>query len=209
MPRIVFIGPPGSGKGTQAAILAGRRKLAHLSTGDMLRAAVAAGSPLGREAKGFMDAGKLVPDDLVLRILSERIGQSDARAGFVLDGYPRNLAQAEQLDRITPLDAVVAFDLPFPELVDRLSSRRVCPTCQTVYNLVTRPPQRPGFCDREGAALVQRPDDQPEAIRTRLAVYAEQTAPLLQYYTQRKLLRTLDARGEVQDVTGRLERLLG
>ncbi len=208
MPRIVFVGPPGSGKGTQAAILAKARGLAHLSTGDMLRAAVAAGTALGQQARSYMEAGRLVPDDLVLQILSERISAADAQRGFVLDGYPRNLAQAEALARITPLDAVVAFDLPFPELEARLAGRRVCPVCHTVYNIVTNPPATPGVCDREGATLVQRPDDQPAAIRTRLAVYAEETAPLTRYYAGRKLLRTLDARGEPQDVAGRLLRLL-
>jgi adenylate kinase len=207
--RIVFVGPPGSGKGTQAAILARERSIPHLSTGDMLRAAVAAGTPLGLEARSFMDAGRLVPDDLVLRILRERISRPDARSGFVLDGYPRNLAQAQELDRIAAVDTVVAFDLPLPVLVERLSGRRVCPQCQTVYHVLSRPPRTIGRCDLDGAELVQRPDDLPEAVRTRLAVYAEQTAPLLRYYTDRGLLRTLDARGEPQDVAQRLARLIG
>jgi adenylate kinase len=207
--RIVFVGPPGSGKGTQAAILAQRRSIPHLSTGDMLRAAVAAGTPLGVEARSFMDAGKLVPDALVLRILSERISRPDARGGFVLDGYPRNLAQAQELDRITPVDAVVAFDLPLPVLIERLSGRRVCPKCQSVYHILSRPPRVIGRCDLDGTELVQRPDDLPEAVRTRLGVYAEQTAPLLRHYTERGLLRTLDARGEPQDVAQRLARLIG
>jgi adenylate kinase len=206
--RIVFLGPPGAGKGTQAAILAQQFGIPHLSTGDLLRAAVAAKTPIGLEAQQHMDAGRLVPDDLVLRILTERIGRPDASSGFLLDGYPRNLAQAEALARITPLDLVVAFDLPFPVLIERLSGRRVCPTCQTVYNIETQPPRVPGVCDRDGTALVQRPDDLPAAVRTRLEVYAEQTAPLLRYYTEKKLLRTLDARGARQDVTQRLLGLL-
>ncbi len=208
MPRIVFVGPPGSGKGTQAAILAKAQGLAHLSTGDLLREAVAAGTPRGQQARSYMEAGRLVPDDLVLQILSERIAAPDAQHGFVLDGYPRNLAQAEALARITPLDAVIAFELSFPELEARLSGRRVCPVCHTVYNIVTKPPATPGVCDREGANLVQRPDDQPAAIRTRLSVYAEETAPLLRYYQDRRLLRTLDARGSAPDVAARLARLL-
>ncbi|HTW77682.1 MAG TPA: adenylate kinase [Thermoplasmata archaeon] len=209
MPRIVFVGPPGAGKGTQAALLAEQRGIPHLSTGDMLRSAVAAGTPLGREAQTYMDAGQLVPDDLVLRILGERIARPDARAGFVLDGFPRNLAQAQALERIAPIDVVVSFELPFAELVDRLAGRRVCPTCHTVYNVVSQPPSIPGICDRDGTPLLQRPDDLPEAIRTRLRVYAEQTAPLLEYYRDRKLLRTLDARGEPREVAQRLSRLIG
>jgi adenylate kinase len=208
VPRIVFLGPPGAGKGTQAAIVGKTLGIPHLSTGDLLRAAVAARTPVGIEAQGFMDAGRLVPDELVLRILTERVAHADARSGFLLDGFPRNRAQAEALDRRTPIDVVVAFDLPFPELINRLSGRRICPQCQTVYNVVSQPPRTPGVCDHDGTALVQRPDDQPEAVKTRLAVYAEQTAPLLEYYRERKLLRTLDARGAAPDVTQRLLHLL-
>jgi adenylate kinase len=206
--RLVFLGPPGAGKGTQAAVLAKELGVPHLSTGDLLRAAVAARTPVGIEAQAHMDAGRLVPDDLVLRILRERIGRPDAASGFILDGYPRNLAQAEALATISPLDAVVAFDLPFPELIERLTGRRICPKCQTVYNVETKPPRRPGICDLDGTPLVQRPDDQPEAVKTRLKVYAEQTAPLLRYYAEKRLLRTLDARGTPRDVTQRLAGLL-
>jgi adenylate kinase len=206
--RIVFLGPPGAGKGTQAAILSKQLGVPHLSTGDLLRAAVAAKTAVGLEAQTHMDAGRLVPDEVVLRILTERIAQPDAAAGFLLDGFPRNLAQAEALARITPLDTVVAFDLPFPVLIDRLAGRRVCPKCQTVYNIESHPPRTPGKCDLDGTELVQRPDDLPAAVRTRLEVYAEQTAPLHRYYTEKGLLRSLDARGAPQDVTQRLVGLL-
>lgn len=208
MHRIVFLGPPGAGKGTQAAVVAKDLGVPHLSTGDLLRAAVAAKTPVGLEAQQHMDAGRLVPDELVMRILTERIARPDATTGFVLDGYPRNLAQAEALARITPLDIVIAFDLPFPVLIDRLSGRRVCPTCQSVYNIESQPPRTPGMCDRDGTALIQRPDDLPGPVRTRLEVYAEQTAPLHRYYAEKGLLRTLDARGAPQDVTQRLLALL-
>jgi adenylate kinase len=204
MRRIVFLGPPGVGKGTQAATLATALGVPHLSTGDLLRGAVAAGSPLGLEARGHMDAGRLVPDELVLRILTERLAADDARAGYILDGFPRTLPQAERLGSFTTIDAVLSFELPANLLIERLSGRRVCPTCQSVYNLTTRPPKRPGRCDKEGTDLVQRPDDRPEAITTRLAVYAEQTAPLLGYYRKLGLLRSVDATGDPDEVAARV-----
>jgi len=204
MPRVVFLGPPGAGKGTQAATLARELGVPHLSTGDLLRSAVAARTPLGIEADGYMRRGELVPDDLVLRILEERLRQPDARAGFLLDGYPRNPAQAEALARIAPIDRVVAFEVPTEVLVDRLSGRWICPTCQSVYHATSMPPKVPGRCDRDGTALVQRPDDRPEAVRTRLAVYAEKTAPLIDHYRARGLLRPIDATGSPSDVAARV-----
>jgi adenylate kinase len=208
MHRIVFLGPPGVGKGTQAARLSKELGIPHLSTGDLLRTAVRAGTSLGHEARGHMDAGRLVPDDLVLQILTERLGAADARSGFLLDGYPRNIPQAERLRSITPLDVVVSFELPASDLIARLSSRRICPTCQTVYNLVTQPPKVPGRCDKDGTELIQRPDDLPAAIQTRLAVYAEQTAPLLGYYRKAGLLSAVDASGDPEAVATRVRKLL-
>jgi adenylate kinase len=195
MSHIVFLGPPGAGKGTQAAALGHELGIPHLSTGDLLRGAVAARTPLGREAEGHMAAGRLVPDDLVLRILKERLALPDTRKGFVLDGYPRNPAQAEALSSITTIDVVVAFEVPMDQLIERLAGRRICPVCQTVYHIVNLPPKVAGKCDREGAVLIQRPDDLPEAIRTRLEVYEQKTAPLLDYYRSRGLLRPIDATG--------------
>ncbi len=206
MHRIAFLGPPGAGKGTQAAELAQALRIPHLSTGDLLRGAVGAGSPLGREADGYMRAGKLVPDALVLQILAERLAGADARAGFLLDGYPRNLAQAETLATLTPLDRVLSFEIPTDELVRRLSGRRTCPVCQTAYHLVSKPPKVAGRCDRDGTELIQRPDDRPEAIEVRLRVYAEQTAPLLDHYRRQGLLRAIDATGTPAEVAGRVRR---
>ncbi len=202
--RIVFLGPPGAGKGTQAAGLARELGIPHLSTGDLLRAAVAAGSPLGKEADGYMRAGTLVPDELVLKILEERLTQPDARSGFLLDGYPRNVAQGETLARRTPVDAVVSFEVPSEELVRRLSERRTCPKCRSVYHLTFRPPKTAGRCDQDGAELVQRPDDRPEAVQNRLKVYSDQTAPLLDFYRQRRLLRPVDASGTAEEVGHRI-----
>lgn len=200
----MLLGPPGVGKGTQAVRLAQALGVPHLSTGEMLRAAVAAGTPLGQEADGHIRAGRLVPDPLVLEILRERFARPDAAAGFVLDGYPRNIAQAVELDRIAPIDRVLAFDLPADVLVTRLSGRRICPECQAVYHLSAQPPRSPGVCDRDGTALVQRPDDRPEAVRTRLKVFSDQTAPLLAHYRARGLLHPVDARGPPDEVARRV-----
>jgi adenylate kinase len=209
MPRIVFLGPPGAGKGTQAAELSKELGIPHLSTGDLLRAAAARKSALGLEAEGFIRQGLLVPDDLVVRILRERLDHPDTAAGFVLDGFPRTIAQAELLERYVPVDRVIAFELPEELLVERLTQRRTCPACRTVYNLVTAPPKVPGRCDRDGAALEQRSDDTPDAVRTRIAVYLRQTLPLREYYGKKGQLAAIDARGDRGEVAGRLHRALG
>jgi adenylate kinase len=204
MRRIVFLGPPGAGKGTQAIDLAHRLAILHLSTGDLLRAAVARRTPLGLEAESFIKAGQLVPDDLVLRILKERLAQPDADAGFLLDGFPRTLPQAEALATISAIDRVVQFDIPDSALVERLTRRVTCPKCGTTYNTRTRPPAHPGVCDLDGTALVQRNDDREEAVRTRLRVYQDQTAPLVEYYESRGLLRAIDATGDPRVVGQRV-----
>lgn len=206
--RIVFLGPPGVGKGTQASHLARELGVPHLSTGDILRAAVAARTPLGREAEGYMNSGGLVPDPLVLQMLRERLAQPDAKQGYILDGFPRNLAQAEELEKFSKVDRVISLEVSPETLVHRLEQRRVCPKCHAVYNLSTHPPKVPGICDRDGTPLVQRPDDRPEAITTRLKVYAEQTAPLLEYYRKLHLLRSVDASGTPGEVTARIRAAL-
>ncbi len=156
-----------------------------------------------------MRAGRLVPDELVLRILGERLGQDDAAHGFLLDGFPRNPAQAEALERLARVDRVVWFALPRAALVERLAGRRVCPRCGSVYHVTARPPRTEGRCDRDGTVLAQRPDDQPAAVEMRLKVYAEQTAPLLEFYRGRGVLREVDAAGRPEEVGQRLRRLLG
>jgi adenylate kinase len=208
MHRVVFLGPPGAGKGTQAAQIARDLKVPHLSTGDLLRAAVAARTPLGLEAEGYMRAGGLVPDALVLKILDERLELPDARIGYLLDGFPRNLAQAEALGTFAEVDRVISLEVSPDHLVRRLSERRVCPRCQSVYNLSTKPPKSGEKCDHDGTPLVQRPDDRAEAVTMRLKVYAEQTAPLLEYYRNRHLLRSVDASGTPDEVAARVRRAL-
>jgi adenylate kinase len=211
--RIVLLGPPGAGKGTQAALLVRRLRLPHVSTGEMLRAAIAAGSDVGRAAEALVKEGRLVPDPLVRRIVEARLAAEDCRAGFVLDGYPRNLHQARELDEIlagmgTRLDLAVELSLDADEIVRRLSGRRTCTGCGTVYHLELHRPARPGACDRCASPLVQREDDREEAIRERLRVYAEATAPLVEHYRGRGLLRTVSAAEPVEEVAARVRRAL-
>jgi adenylate kinase len=195
--RCVFLGAPGAGKGTQAKQVAESAALAHISTGDMLRQEVAIGSKLGQQAKGFMDAGKLVPDDVIIGMVQARIQQPDARSAWILDGFPRTLPQAEALDRtLTGADAlthVVYFAVPEAALIGRLSGRRTCSKCGAIWHVEHKPTKRADKCDACGGDLVQRSDDRPEAIGKRLEVYRSQTAPLLAYYRDRRVLRELDA----------------
>lgn len=195
--RSVFLGAPGAGKGTQAKKVAEKAALAHISTGDMLRQEVASGSALGQQAKTFMDAGKLVPDDVIIGMVQARIQQPDAKSAWILDGFPRTLPQAEALDRsligADALTHVIYFAVPETVLVGRLSGRRTCSKCGAIWHVEHQPTQRPGVCDQCGGDLVQRSDDRPEAIGKRLEVYRSQTAPLLAYYRDRRVLREIDA----------------
>lgn len=191
--RMVMFGPPGAGKGTIAGALTEQWGIPHIATGDMLRAQVRQGTELGRRAQDYMDAGELVPDDLILEMVRRRLSEADARRGFILDGFPRTLAQADALDEMVGgVDAVMDLEVPEQELIRRLSGRRVCPQCRAIYQVDTMPPRKAGVCDRCGAQLVRRADDEPEAVRNRLAVYREQTAPVLAYYRERGLLRSMD-----------------
>jgi adenylate kinase len=215
--RIVLLGAPGSGKGTQAQRLAERSGIPQISTGDLLRAAVARGTELGLKAKAAMEEGRLVDDSLVLGMIRERLGQPDARAGFILDGFPRNLVQAAALDGLLaelkqPLDAVVQLEVEPAELVRRISGRRCCADCGRVFNVLTSPPPTgaAAVCPSTGAPhrLVQRPDDNEATVAERLRVYAEKTRPLIAFYQARGLLRVIDAQGELDAVTQRLARAL-
>jgi adenylate kinase len=198
--NLVLLGPPGAGKGTQAKRLSARFGIPQVSTGDILRKAVKDGTELGKQAGPLMAAGKLVPDDLVVGIVRDRLLQPDAAPGFILDGFPRTIPQAEKLeqaltDHKKKLDAVVSLEVPIDTLVERISGRRSCPRDGSVYHIVQNPPRREGFCDLCGASLVQREDDKPEAVRTRMEAYAADTAPLKDFYARRGLLQVVDGVG--------------
>jgi adenylate kinase len=205
--RLVILGPPGAGKGTQAARLAQRYEIPHVATGDMFRANVAKGTPLGRQAEGYMKAGKLVPDDIVIGMIRERLSEPDARRGFVLDGFPRTIAQAQALEGITSVDSVINLRIPPESIVERHSGRRTCPRGH-VYNLKTNPPRSPGVCDVDGERLYQRQDDRPEVIYERLREYETKTQPLIEYYRSKSLLGEVDGNGAIDEVTYRIEETL-
>ncbi|MEU0490648.1 adenylate kinase [Nocardiopsis sp. NPDC006139] len=206
--RAVLVGPPGAGKGTQAQILAAELSIPKVSTGDIFRANVSGGTELGKKAKEYMDRGDLVPDEVTNAMVKDRLAQDDAAGGFLLDGFPRNVPQAETLkgmlrDLDTRLDVVLELRVDEDEVVRRLSGRRSCPQCGRVYHVEYDAPETEGRCDDDGAELYQREDDREETIRHRLKVYREQTAPLVEYYEKEGLLATIAATGPVAEVTGR------
>jgi adenylate kinase len=210
--RLIFIGPPGSGKGTQAKRLAARYQVPHISTGDMLREAVADDTALGRQAAPIMASGALVPDDLMIGIIDDRLKKSDAGRGFILDGFPRTTVQAEKLDGIVgngsdPL-RVLQLLVPDDVLVKRTVLRRSCPECGAIYHLESAPPKNDMVCDRDGAALIHRPDDNEEAVRKRLEAFHRQTLPVATFYKAKSVLRTVDGVGSLDEVFERIEESL-
>jgi adenylate kinase len=207
--NLILLGPPGAGKGTQAERLQQDFTLAHISTGDMLRAQVAEETELGLKAKRYMDAGELVPDEVILGMIASRISEQDAREGFLLDGFPRNTVQADALaatlaESERRLTGTLLIDVPDEELVRRLSGRRVCTKAGHVYHVELDPPKHEGMCDQDGSRLVQRDDDKEDVIRRRLEVYARQTAPLIDYYDDAGLLRRFDGRRSPEEVHDRI-----
>lgn len=207
--RLVLVGPPGAGKGTQAHFIAHHLGVPKISTGDIFRANVSTGTPLGLQAKTYMDRGDLVPDDVTVEMVKLRLQEPDAMAGFLLDGFPRTVPQAEQLDDVlretadTKLDVVLELVVDDDEVIRRLSGRRTCRTCNHIWHVDFDPPAVEGVCDIDGGELFQREDDKAETVANRLHVYAEQTAPLVAYYAERGLLVGIDATGLVDDITSR------
>jgi adenylate kinase len=212
--RVVLLGAPGAGKGTQAKMLIEKYKIPQISTGDILRKAVADGTPLGKEAKVIMDQGGLVSDKIVLGLVEERLKQPDTKDGFILDGFPRNTAQAEALDQILtsngiPLTIALNIDVDMNDLLKRLTGRRTCKGCQQMYNIHFSPPKKEGTCDKCGGQLFQRDDDKEETIKKRLDVYQKQTAPLIDYYSKKNIMKTVMGVGSINDIFNKVAAVLG
>ncbi len=211
--RAVLMGPPGAGKGTQAKVLSHDAGVPQVATGDILRLAREQGTPLGRQAQSYMDSGALVPDSVVIGLIEQRLREPDAAAGFLLDGFPRTVPQAEALDALLgtlsrPLQDVLLLQVAEDVIVGRLSGRRTCPSCGRAYHVESDPPPANGRCGTCGTEIVTRPDDRPETVQARLRVYAESTAPLREYYGAQGILRQIDGLGTVEEVTARMQAAL-
>ena len=212
--KIIMLGAPGAGKGTQAKMIADKYGVPHISTGDIFRANIKNGTELGMEAKKYMDPGLLVPDELTVRILLDRVAQDDCKNGYVLDGFPRTIPQAEVLDsELTKLgdhiDYAINVDVPDENIVKRMSGRRACLTCGATYHIEHVPPKKEGICDVCGSELVLRDDDKPETVKNRLNVYHEQTQPLIDFYTEKGVLKTVDGTVPMEEVFAAITAILG
>ena len=200
--NIIFLGAPGAGKGTQAEVVSQKLSLPTVSTGNIIREALAAGTEMGKKAKDFIESGKLVPDDVVIGIIKERLAKDDCANGFILDGFPRTIPQAEAIDEMgVEIDKVVEINVPDQKIADRMSGRRVCLSCGSSYHLVYKNPKQEGICDNCGSKLIKRKDDHEDTVNSRLKVYHEQTEPLKQYYAAQNKLSVVDGQGEVSVIT--------
>lgn len=211
--NLILLGPPGAGKGTQAKRLYSQYKTPQISTGDILRKAIADGTPLGKQVAPLMASGALVPDELVVGIVQERLKQPDCANGFVLDGFPRTIPQAEALEKALradgkKIDAVVSLKVPVEVLVERISGRRSCPTCGATYHVTANPPKRSGFCDNDNTGLIQRDDEKKEVVQQRQEVFVKQTAPLREFYAQRGLLHEIDGVGSPEGIYAAIQKEL-
>ena len=212
--KIIMLGAPGAGNGTQAKMIADKYGVPHVSTGDIFRANIKNGTELGMEAKKYMDQGLLVPDELTVKILLDRVSQPDCKNGYVLDGFPRTIPQAEVLDKALAelgesIDYAIDVDVPDENIVKRMSGRRACVSCGATYHVVHVPPKKEGICDRCGSELILRDDDKPETVKNRLDVYHKQTQPLIDFYTKKGVLKTVDGTVDMQDVFKAIVAILG
>jgi adenylate kinase len=211
---MVLLGPPGAGKGTQAKKIEETYHISQVSTGDIIRLAIQSKTEWGKKAEEYVRSGELVPDDVVIGIIKERLAQDTYKKGFMLDGFPRNLKQAETLEKILKelgieLNVVLYFDVDRNEVVQRLSARRICEQCQISYNMVSKPPKKDEICDVCGGRLIQRPDDRPEVILNRLDTYEKQTKPLIEFYDKKGLLKVIVSHGSIDDVSQEVQKVLG
>ena len=214
MKRVVLLGPPGVGKGTQAGLISKKYELTHISTGDIFRANLKQGTPLGLKAKEYMDKGLLVPDELVCDLVKDRVQQGDCKNGYLLDGFPRTVYQAENFDKYLKdkgeeLSVVLNIQAPFEDLFNRAAGRRVCKQCGKTYNVISLPPKTEGICDECGGELIHRTDDQPDTVRNRLKVYEDQTSPLVEYYTESGKIANVDGNRPIPEVFEEICALLG
>ena len=208
--KLILLGPPGAGKGTQAEVLCQKLDIPTISTGNILRAAVKNGTPIGLKAKEYMDAGQLVPDEVIIGVISERLAEADCQKGFILDGVPRTIPQAEALEKAgIAFSAVISIEITDEEIVERMSGRRVCGSCGRPFHLVSVPPEQDGICDSCGGHLEERADDKPEVVRDRLAIYHKETAPLKDFYAERNLLKTVRNQPTVAENTTAILHVLG
>lgn len=208
--KVIMLGAPGAGKGTQAEILSKKLNIPTISTGNILRAAVKNGTPVGLKAKEYMDAGKLVPDDVIIGIVAERLAEPDCANGYILDGVPRTIPQAEALEQAgIVFDHVLSIEISDEEIVNRMSGRRACPACGATYHVVSAPPKQEGVCDKCGGKLVQRKDDAPETVKARLEVYHKETEPLKDFYAQRGLLKPVENQPSVEETSRAILHALG
>ena len=212
--NLILMGLPGAGKGTQAEKIVEKYAIPHISTGDMFRSAIKEGTALGNEAKTYMDKGELVPDEVTIGIVKERLSKPDCEKGFLLDGFPRTVAQAEALERLlnelnTKLDYVLHVKVPTEKLSERLTGRRICPTCGATYHVEFNPPKQEGICDHDGTELIQREDDQPETVKNRLDVNIEQTQPLLDFYEDKGYLVAIDGDQDIDEVFNQIDDTIG
>lgn len=211
--KIIMLGAPGAGKGTQAKMIAEKYQIPHISTGDIFRANIKNGTELGKEAKGYMDRGELVPDELTVRILLDRVAQEDCKNGYILDGFPRNIPQAEVLEKELEklgekIDAAIDMEVPDESIIRRMSGRRACSSCGATYHIVNVPPKKEGICDVCGEALILRDDDKEETVQKRLDVYHEQTQPLIEFYTKKGILKTVDGTQDMMSVFQTITKIL-
>lgn len=212
--KIIMLGAPGAGKGTQAEKIAEKYKIPHISTGDIFRANIKEGTELGKKAKTFMDQGLLVPDSLTVDLLMDRISHEDCKKGYILDGFPRTIPQAESLaaalnEKGETLDVALNVDVPDENIINRMAGRRACPTCGSTYHVVYAAPKKEGICDKCGSELILRNDDKPETVQKRLSVYHEQTKPLIDYYNNQKILATVDGTKDMEVVFQDIVKILG